>query len=230
MKKIGLLLIMLFAFSVINLFGQSDNVEEPNVEPKGGKEIEIPLGDIKKLHDLAKNAPDIDTRIKAIQQLANLKKPESVQALIDILEEPYKNVYAYGDKQMQENWKVRVSAARAIRAYAGDKEVTRKVYMPLTKVMVYDPEERVKGECALTLGIIGRDADPDVKERIADELITKLNHTPVNKNLLALMLVKALGRLGHPKALVHLIAVTQKGYLRVVKEEAKKSIEMLQNS
>jgi len=228
MKKVGLFFIMLFIS--FNLFAQNDNVEEPNIEPKGGKEIEIPLGDIKKLHDLAKNAPDIDTRIKAIQQLANLKKPESVQVLVDILEEPYKNVYAYGDKQMQENWKVRVSAARAIRAYAGDKEVTRKVYMPLTRVMVYDPEERVKGECALTLGIIGRDADPEVKERIADELITKLNHTPVNKNLLALMLVKALGRLGHPKALVHLIAVTQKGYLRVVKEEAKKSIEMLQNS
>jgi hypothetical protein len=96
--------------------------------------------------------------------------------------------------------------------------------------MVFDPEERVKGECALTLGIIGRDSEPQLKDQIADELITKLNHTPVSKNLLALMLVKSLGRLGHPKALVHLIAVTQKGYLRVVKEEAKKAIEMLQNA
>ncbi|HCL55592.1 MAG TPA: hypothetical protein DHW82_01085 [Spirochaetia bacterium] len=194
-----------------------------------GKEIEIPLQDIERLHTLAKEAPDNDTRIKAIQALAKSKNKASVQILVDILEEPYKNVYANGDKQMQDNWKVRAEAAKAMRAYEGDKEVVKQVYRPLNKVMVYDPEERVKGECALTLGILGRDADPDVKDKIADELIVKLNHTPVEKNLLAIMIVKALGRLGHPKALVHLIAVTQKGYLRVVKEEAKKSIEMLQN-
>ena len=54
-----------------------------------------------------------------------------------------------GDKQMQDNWKVRQEAAKAFRAYAADQEVTRKVYTPLTKVMVFDPEERVKGESAL---------------------------------------------------------------------------------
>lgn len=219
MKRSTYLVLLLLMLNVLS-FGQGS---------KKDKEIEIPLGDVKKLHRLAKSTQvDINTRIKAIQQLAKYKRPESVQVLIDVLEEPYRNAYAYGDKQMQNNWKVRQEAARSIRAYAGNKEVVRKVYQPLTRVMVFDPEERVKGESALTLGIIGRDAEPDIKERIVDELITKLNHTPVSKNLLAIMLVKSLGRLGHPKALVHLIAVTQKGYLRVVKEEAKKSIEMLQ--
>ena len=192
-----------------------------------GQVVEIPLGNIEKLHEIAKNAADINERIKAIQSLAKFKRSESVQVLIDVLEEPFRQQYAFNDKQFQDNWKVRVEAAKAMRAYEGDKEVASKVYRPLTRVMVYDPEERVKGEAALTLGVIGRAADPEVKERIVEQLIVKLNHTPVHKNLLALMLVKALGRLGHPKALVPLIAVTQKGYLRVVKEEAKKSIEAL---
>jgi HEAT repeat protein len=198
-------------------------------EKKEGKTIEIPLENVKKYEKLAKDAPDINERIAAIQELAKLKAESSVDILIDVLEEPYRNQYAFGDKQMQDNWKVRVEAARAIRAYEGNKEVAKKVYRPLTKVMVFDPEERVKGEAALTLGIIGRDSDPEIKEKIADELIVKLNHTSVTKNLLALMLVKSLGKLGHSKALVHLIAVTQKGYLRVVKEEAKTAIKELQN-
>lgn len=223
------LLVGIFSlFSVLLMAQGTEEKKETKAENKD-KEVEIPLGDITKLHFLAKDSPDINTRIRAIQELAKYKKKESVDLLIDILEEPFKNVYATGDKQMQDNWKVRQEAARAIRVYKDDKEVVKKVYMPLTKVMIFDPEERVKGESALTLGIIGRDADTEVKERIADELITRLNHTDVTKNLLALMLVKSLGRLGHPKALVHLIAVTQKGFLRVVKEEAKKSIEMLQN-
>lgn len=219
MKKF--IMVCLFILAAITAFAQGG---------KNDQEIEIPLGDIQRLHKLAKDAPDVDTRIRAIQQLARYKRPESVEILLDVLEEPFRNQVAYGDKQMENTWKTRVAAAQAIRAYAGDQEVTRKVYRPLTRVMVFDPEERVKGESALTLGIIGRDAEPEIKERIADELITKLNHTSVSRNLLALMLVKSLGRLGHPKALVHLIAVTQKGYLRVVKEEAKKAIEMLQSS
>jgi len=221
MKKIVLILLALLIGSLA--------VAQEETAGKD-QEVEIPLGDIQKLHTLAKDAPDINTRIRAIQQLAKMKKSESVDVLVDILEEPFRNAYATGDKQMQDNWKVRQEAARAFRSYAGDKEVTKKVYRPLTRVMVYDPEERVKGESALTLGIIGRDAEPEVKARIADELIIRLNKTPVSKNLLAMMLVKALGRLGDPKALVHLIAVTQKGYLRIVKEEAKKSIEMLQSN
>ncbi len=224
MKKI---LLVLFALLMVGNYAVAQDTSQQEGKDQ---EVEIPLGDIKKLHALAKDAPDINTRIRAIQQLAKMKRAESVDLLVDILEEPFKNAYATGDKQMQDNWKVRQEAAKAFRAYAGDQEVTRKVYTPLTKVMVFDPEERVKGESALTLGIIGRDAEPDVKQRIADELIIRLNKTPVSKNLLAMMLVKALGRLGDPKALVHLIAVTQKGYLRIVKEEAKKSIEMLQSN
>jgi len=227
MKK--LLLVILFSIIAVALVAQGTQDNKDNKAENKDKEVEIPLGDITKLHFLAKDSPDIGTRIRAIQELAKYKKRESVDLLIEILEEPFRNVYAQGDKQLQDNWKVRQEAARAIRVYKDDKEVVKKVYMPLTKVMIFDPEERVKGESALTLGIIGKDADPEVKERIADELITRLNHTDVSRNLLALMIVKSLGRLGHPKALVHLIAVTQKGFLRVVKEEAKKSIEMLQN-
>lgn len=223
MKKILVLFLMLVMS--VPLIAQSNKNSKT-------KEIEIPLKDKKlaALHKLAKNAPDVNSRIKAIQELGKRKRSESVQVLIDVLEEPYRNRYAYGDKQMQNNWKVRVAAARTIRAYSGNKEVIRKVYRPLTKVMVFDPEERVKGECALTLGVIGKNAEPAIKERIANELIIKLNHCPVSKNLFALMLVKALGRIGHPKGLVPLISVTQKGYLKIVKEEAKRSIQMLENS
>ncbi len=220
MKKI---MAAIFSFLIaFTAFAQSEKKEK-----KDDKVVEIPLGDIQKLHKIAKQAPDINERIKAIQSLAKYKRAESVEILVDILEEPFRYQYAHNDKQKENNWKVRVAAARAIRKYEGDKEVAKKVYKPLTRVMVYDPEERVKGEAALTLGVIGRSADPDVKEKIVEQLIIKLNHTPVHKNLLALMLVKALGRLGHPKALVPLIAVTQKGYLRIVKQEAKKSIELL---
>ena len=212
-KKLGFVLVIIFILgSLSGIFAQSD--EQPP-----------PLEDINQIHAAARQNADVNYKIRAIQQMAKLKRKESISVLIEIMNQSIDVIDP--TRGPHHNWRWAAAAARAARSFARIEGAAERLTPPLSRLMRYHPEERVQGEAALSLGVVAANGDENIRLKAAQSLTEKLDKCPITKNLLALLLVKALGRLGHRRAFVSLLAVTQKGFLKIVKREAKKSLRML---
>jgi len=223
MKKLKKVVILLIVVSLF-IYGPAIYGQQSTYQ-RSANDSAFPLDEIKIVHEAALQTADINYKIAAIQQMAKLKKKESVEVLVTIMNQAIDVIDP--TRPDEGTWKWAAAAARAARSFARVPGAVPRLTPPLTKMMRYHPEERVQGEAALSLGVVAAHGDDEIRAKAASALTEKLDKCPIVKNLLALLLVKALGRLGHRRAFVSLLAVTQKGFLDIVKQAAKKSLKML---
>lgn len=207
------LVILILTISPLS-YGQSSNTGD-----------NLPLEDLNVIHDAALQTHDVNYKIQAIQAMARLKRKESIGVLIQIMNQSIDVIDPTSGPH--HNWRWAAAAAKAARSFAGAEGAAERLTPPLSRLMRYHPEERVQGEAALSLGVVAAKGDETIRLRAVQSLTEKLDKCPITRNLLALLLVKSLGELGHRRAFVSLLAVTQKGYLDIVKREAKNSLRKL---
>ncbi len=217
--KIGKLV---FLSLIVVIIAGSSSIYTQN---RSGSGSSLPLEDLNVIHAAALQNADINYKIKAIQAMGRMRRKESIGVLIQIMNQSIDVIDP--TRGPHHNWKWAAAAARAARKFAGIKGAAERLSTPLQRLMRYHPEERVQGEAALSLGVVAARGDENIRLRAVQSLTAKLDKCPITRNLLALLLIKALGQLGHRRAFVSLLAVTQKGFLNIVKREAKKSLKML---
>ncbi len=216
LKKLVLILMTgVMLLGTASVFGQGS----------GSGENSLPLEDLNVIHAAALQSNDVNYKIRAIQAMARLRRKESLGVLIQIMNQSIDVIDPTAGPE--HNWRWAAAAARAARSFARVEGAAQRLTPPLSRLMRYHPEERVQGEAALSLGVVAAQGDENIRLRAVQALTEKLDKCAITKNLLALLLVKSLGELGHRRAFVSLLAVTQKGFLDIVKRAAKTSLRRL---
>ena len=137
------------------MFGQSS----------GGSDL--PLEDLNVIHAAALQNSDINYKIRAIQAMARLKRKESINVLIQVMNQSIDVIDPTTGPH--HNWKWAAAAARAARSFARVEGAAQRLTSPLSRLMRYHPEERVQGEAALSLGVVAAYGDEDIKRRACSE-------------------------------------------------------------
>ncbi|OHD54517.1 MAG: hypothetical protein A2Y33_04955 [Spirochaetes bacterium GWF1_51_8] len=212
-KWLGMIIALLIA-GVVTGYG-AHNVTTDAIDP-----IDTigPEG-IPKLMEVAKSQDfdDLEIKIKAIQRLGKLKAVEAVPILIDALGYGSETIILVGGTKKEYPWKVRVVAALAL-AEIGSAEAVDAL-----AVRAFEDEEvTVKKAAVQALASLGPKAKT---KKVLTYLYDILEKT--KDNGLAYDICIALGKIGDKSAFVHLLRVTQGGFLTVVKEKAEEAIKSL---
>ncbi|NPV02484.1 MAG: HEAT repeat domain-containing protein [Brevinematales bacterium] len=174
---------------------------------------------IPKLMEVAKSQDldDMEIKIKAIQRLGKLKAVEAVPILIDALGYGSETIILQGGTKKEYPWKVRVVAALAL-AEIGSADAVEALVVRAFE----DEEPTVKKAAVQALASLGPKAKT---KKVLTYLFDMLEKT--KDNSLAYDICIALGKIGDKSAFVHLLRVTQGGFLTVVKEKAEEAIKNL---
>jgi HEAT repeat protein len=174
---------------------------------------------IPKLMEVAKSQDldDVEIKIKAIQRLGKLKAVEALPILIDALGYGSETIILQGGTKKEYPWKVRVVAALALAEIGSADAVDALI------IRAYEDEEStVKKAAVQALAALGPKAKT---KKVLTYLFDMLEKT--KDNSLAYDICIALGKIGDKSAFVHLLRVTQGGFLTVVKEKAEEAIKNL---
>jgi HEAT repeat protein len=174
---------------------------------------------IPKLIEVAKSQDldDVEIKIKAIQRLGKLKAVEAIPILIDALGYGSETIILQGGTKKEYPWKVRVVAALALAEIGSADAVDALI------IRAYEDEEpTVKKAAVQALASLGPKAK---NKKVLTYLFDMLEKT--KDNSLAYDICIALGKIGDKSAFVHLLRVTQGGFLTVVKEKAEEAIKNL---
>jgi hypothetical protein len=190
---------------------------------------DLPLEEIDALHQIAAHSKDVELRVRAIRALGKIGSRQSIKVLTSIMTEAVQVVIRQDPQYHERMEKARIAALKAMRKIGMNESDADYVSPNMMKVLRADPAERVQAEAALSLGVIGAKASGVMKSRVAESLTWKLNRCPITKNLLAFMLIKGFRQLNVKtnKVLSSLMGAFQRGYLAIVRLEAKSTVKEL---
>jgi HEAT repeat protein len=208
MKTINISLVLVLLLFLSAWGYGAHNTESDAIDTAGPEGIPM-------LMEFAKLAEpkDVDTRVKAIARLGELKAEQAVPVIVDAL--------ACGRETLVENkdpyWKVRISSSYALAGIGTDNVVD-----PLKEAARLDRNVMVQRAAIQSLGKLGEKAR---KELVLVNLFKLLEQT--QDNGLANDICWALGQIGDKKAFPYLMKIDQRQFLEIVKQTAKTAISEL---
>ncbi len=171
-----------------------------------------------------KRAPDSYIGRYAIRKLGKTNDAKAIPILIWALRYGLADVQSNTPQNQEGDWRLRYEAAKAFSNFTIKK---KKIALALKRSMDEDPNSRVQGIAAISMGIIGRRASNQLKKQIVLYLKNKVSKTPIRKTQLNIALVKAFGYNGHFSGRNFLLSMRYRGYGALVKRHIEKALRQL---